>query len=254
MADQGVAADLAQGDGQELPLQLDGPGLHPGLPHLAHELPGGAQLLLGQGVVLVEDLVELLPEGFHRLRVLRGEGTEAGVGIELAELIDMVALAGVPPAGKGDEVLRPVEVVLPQPVVVHGGVGVALHQVLPLLRGHHAEGGSDPLLQAPAVDLVQGGVDVPLPRQGHRVVEEVAGVFGVVEDHQTAIGLGEHRMPVGPPHELDPHGVLAQAVGAAAVVLAQPCRAFHLDRFKIQHTGIAFTSLSLKFKKVQALF
>lgn len=106
----------------------------------------------------------------------------------------MVALTGVAAAGEARQILRPVQVVLPQPVIIHGGVGVALHQMLPLLRGHHAENGDHPLLHAPPVDLVQRGVHIPLPRQGHRVVEDVAQMAAAVEHHQTAVALRVGRV------------------------------------------------------------
>ena len=186
---------------------------------------------------------QLLPEGLHLVRVLPGDGAVDGLGVELAELVDVVALAGVPPPGEGHEVLRPVEVVLPQPVVVHHRVGVAVHEVLPLLLGHHAEDGGDAVLPAPVVDVVQGGVHIPHPRQGDGVVEDVAEVVALVEDHQAAVALGEGRVPVLAPHELHPRGVFAQAIVALAVVLAQPGHVFQLHGSEFQHNILTFPLL-----------
>ena len=168
------------------------------------------------------------------------------VGIELVEFVDVVALAGVVASGEGGQVPGVVNIVLPQPVVVHGDVGVPLHQAFPLLLRHHAEGRRDALLHAPRVNLVQGGVHVALPRQGDGEVKHAAIVGAVVEHNETAVGLGEFRMPVLPPHELHAQGVLAQAVGALAVIFAQEGGAGFADGFEFQHK--ISCSLSLLFE------
>ena len=144
------------------------------------------------------------------------EWAKAGC-VELDGKLIAIALAEV----CGDTLVCHVEKALPQyEGVVHGGIGVALHQPFPLRFRHHAEGGRRAVFHAPGVDLVQGGVRVPLVRQGNGEVEHGPMVGAVVEDHQTPVGFGKLRMPVVPPHELDAEGVLAQAVGALAVVFA----------------------------------
>ena len=218
-------------------------GLCPLYPCLFHTPPGVTDFHFRLGVLLVEHLVEFMPEIFYSGAVGGSQLPINRTGIELAEFVDMVALAGVSAAGEGGEVLRAVEVVLPEAVVVHGGVGVALHQPLPLRFRHYAEGGGNSLFHAPGVDLVQGGICVALARQGNGEVEHGAVVGAVVEHHQTAVGFGKLRMPVVPPHELDAQGVLAQTVGALAIVFAEKRGVGFADRSEFQHT--VFCSLSL---------
>ena len=239
MAHQGIPADLRQGDGNELAVQLHTAGFGPCRAHLLHEAAGVADLQLGVGVLLVEHLVKFVPEGVYGVAVGLRQLPVDRVGVELAELVDVVALAGVVPPGEGGEGFAGVEVVLPEAVAVHGGVGIPLHQALPLVLRHHAEGGRYALLHAPLVDVVQGGVHVPLAGEGDGEVKHGPIVGAVVEDHQAAVALGKLGFPVVLPHELDPQGVFAQAVGALTVIFSQQGGVLFINRGELQHKDFA---------------
>ena len=234
VADQSASADLPQGDGDEFSLQLQRTGQHPGFPNLAGQLPGVAQLLFCHGVFLVEGQVKLVPKGLQLFAVGFGDGTKDSGGIELVEFIDVVALAGVPAAGKGGEILGVVQVVLPGAAVGDGGIGVAMEQYRQGILRHGLKGGEDAIGAAVVVNLVQGGIQVGAVVQGHRVIEGSTAVVGIA-DNETAIGFRKAGVHVVAPHELDTHRVFTQPVGTIFVILAKSRTAFYIDWFEDQH-------------------
>ena len=218
--DEGVAAPLRQRQGNELFPVEHAAGHEPVLVHHAKHLLSQLQLVPGLGIVPLGELrLVVPPERVNDVPVLRRQGAEAGLRPLGAELIDVVALAGIPASGKELQVLPVIHVVPPGPHVADPHIRIAGQQPGRLALRHHGDHRRNALLQAVGFDLRQGLVLIAL-RAGHRIVEYHLAV-DVVAHHQAARCLRPGGMERVSPHELRAHGILAKAVIAALIIAPQ---------------------------------
>ena len=221
--DQRVAALFRQRQADQLLSVKKPPRKEAGFPRQLQHLPGQGQLVQGLGIVALGELrLIVLPEPLDHRLVRRRQGPEGGLRPAGAELVDMIALTGVAAAGEKLQVLPVVHIVLPGAYIADLGVGIAGQQPgSPALR-NHGDHRREPLLQAVSLNGLQSGVLIAL-RPGHRVVKDHLSA-DLVADYQAARRLGPAGVQHAPPHELGAHGVLAQTVIAALIVLPQPGR------------------------------
>ena len=220
MDDQGLAALLCQGQGNELlPHEHAAADKVGAVQHFQHLL-SPAQLVAGHFVVRLHKLLlVVLPEGLDGGGVLRAQPPELRLRPLGAELLDVVALAGVPPPRKKLQVLAVVHVVPPGAVVADADVRIAGKEMADLGLGNDRVVEGHALDRAPALDGVQSLVHISL-RAGDGIVEAVLP-RSAAADHETPVGL----RPVGiqrlTPHKAGAHGIFAKAVIAVFIVAAQ---------------------------------
>ena len=194
---------------------------------------GERQLVLRRFRRFLEDLGILLPEALDERQVLLPQRAEARLGVELAELVDMVALAAVVAAGELAQVVRFIEIVAPGARIVKMEVRVTHEQLSRLLARHDGQLQRDPLLHAVLFDGAERGVLITVrPRNG--IVEAVLAVNAVFHD-QAAGSLGILRVQMPAPHQLDQRGILAQLIVAVLIVAAQTGHIPLRNGFECQH-------------------
>ena len=221
--DEGVADDLADGDGGDLAVDLhEAADLGEVVEH-GEEGLGGVELLLGEeGILGVLARGVLAEEVVDSGDVGGGHGAVEGLGVGAAELGDVVALAGEAAAGVVDEVGEVVEVVAPGAGVGDGHVAaVAAGEEGEALGGDGAEDEGDALGDAPGLDGGEGaelGVLVGVGVDG--VGEAGLAAVGGAED-EAALGLGVGGVGVGAPHQEEAEGVVGHAEGVALHVAAE---------------------------------
>ena len=201
-------------------------------------LPGQLQLLHRQRAGLVELRLVIRPEGGQPGILRVGEGDKLRIGVIPAELVDVVALAAVPPSGEAGQLLRVVEVILPHPLVGDAEAGVAQTQTGELVLRHNGQAEGQLFGGAVALDGRQGRVHIAL-RPGDGVVEHGVAV-DVIADDQAARRLGKGRVQMAAPHELHAQGVFAQAVVTVFVIGAQMRAVFGSQFLELQHTNLTF--------------
>ena len=216
---QRAAALLRQAYGHQPTLRQHTAGAEPACADQGEHLLRQHQLLYRQGAGLVELCRVVLPEGCQPGVGVVDQGGELRVGVVPAELVDMVTLAAVPPAGESRQLLCAVEIVLPRPLADDAAAGVAQHQLRGLVLRYHGQHQGKALLGAPALDGAQSALRVAVGA-GDGVVKDVLALDAVADD-KAARRLREAGVQVPTPHELDAQGVLAQAIVAGFVIPAQ---------------------------------
>ena len=191
------------------------------------------QLPLGPGALLLKLRAVICPEGLQKSAVFRSQGDKFRAGMFLIELVDVVALTAVAPAGKPSQILRVIKVVLPHPLIGDGDPGPPQGQLAGLGLRYHRENGTDTLLPAIVLHGSQRGVYVAAGT-GDGVVE-LGHTVKTVADDKTAVGDGVFRVQVVTPHVFHAGAVFAQTVGAGFIVGPQQRHGLCGDRGKIQH-------------------
>ena len=197
---QRAAALLRQADGHQTALRQHASGAEPAGIQQGEHLLGQGQLLLGQRAGLVELRLVVRPERRQAGIVGIGERHKRRIGIVAAELIDVVALAAVPPSGELGQIFGVVEVVLPWPLADDGDAGVAQHQLGCLVLRHHGQHQRQLLVAAVLFDGSESRAGVAL-RSQNGVVEHVLPLDAVADD-KAARRLCEPGVQVVPPHQL----------------------------------------------------
>ena len=211
-----AAALLAHADGDQAPLMEQAAGHEPITGEVAQHLLSQAQLVFRNGILLGELRPVILPELFQKRLVRPGQGHILRIGEELAEFIDMVALAAVTAAREVCQVLPAIDIVLPGALTNEPHHRVAEEHPPGLPLRHHGDHRAHSLLGAVFFDEGQGRIHISL-RAGNREIKLVTAIYFVANDQaarRLAIGRAQHAAP----HELHAHGILAQAVVTIYIV------------------------------------
>ena len=219
MDDQGVAALFRQTHGHQPTLRQQAAAQQPALRQQPGQGLGIGQLPLGVEAGFLELLLIVPPEVLDEGHVLPGKDHEPGIGVLLAELVDVVALAAVFPPGKGGHILRPIQVILPVALVGQPEPGPAQQQLRGLLLRHHGDHRRRSRLGAVFLNGRQGGIHVAAGAR-HRKVEYPLAVHPVADNEASRL-LGEGGPQVQAPHELCSGGIFTQVIVAPVVVAAQ---------------------------------
>ena len=186
---QRVAATLAETERhQPLPVEQTARA-EPAGAQQTEQLLRVAQLAPGAGAVLVKLRLIVAPETLNEGAIRHCERHEARVRKLLAELVDVVALAAVAPAGKRREVLGAVEIVLPCALVDDVYARIAQRQPPRLLLRHDRDDRRDTLLRAVVLDGGKRGVHVAVLTGDREVKQRLA--MQLVADNQAARGFGK---------------------------------------------------------------
>ncbi|MPM43887.1 hypothetical protein SDC9_90564 [bioreactor metagenome] len=240
--DKGITAPLRQCQSNHLvPIQ-----------HSAAEKPWPVQLIqhpLGQlqlsrcsGIVPLGKLSAVIrPKLVNQRHVRRRQRSEHRVRAGGSEFLDMVALAGIPPSGKGLQIFRFIQIVPPGTHIAHRSVRVALEQPRRFRLGDHRDYRRRSGFHAPVLYGRESRVLVPL-RTGNRVVKHHL-FLRPVANNQAARGFRESRKEVLPPHQLRPCGIFAQSIIAVFIIPAQKLSMLGGDRRKTQHVLKSFLGL-----------
>ena len=233
MAHQRVTAFFRQRHGQQTALPQDAAGTEDAGVQMGEHLLRQHQLSLGPGALLLELCAVIRPEVCQKRTVRPGQRNKFRTGMFLIELVDVVALTAVMPAGKPSQILRVIKVVLPHPLIGDGDPGPPQGQLAGLGLRYHRENGTDTLLPAIVLHGSQRGVYVAAGT-GDGVVK-LRHAVELVADDKTAVGDGVFRVQVVTPHVFDAGAVFAQTVGAGFIVGPQQRHGLCGDRGKIQH-------------------
>ena len=237
MDNQRVPAFFAQGQGnQPFPVKHSAPEEPRPVRH-GHHLFGQRQFRQClAAAVFGKFLLEVLPEPRNGLGVPFGtEGAEDRLRPLGAEFLDVVPLAGIPPAGKQLEILPVIQIVPPCADVAHQHIGVPRQQHRRLLLRNDGNLRLDALLHAVGLNGGQRRLLVPL-RPGHRIVEgHPPPAFA--PDDQAACRLCPCVVQGLPPHEFHSGGVFAQGVGTVFVIAPQGGRVPGRDVLECQHNS-----------------
>ncbi len=225
---QRVAAALRHGDGEEPAVQLHAADEEVRAAGHAEHFLGAAQLVFRRVGRLGEDGLVVTEELRDERQVALPERAEGGVGIELAELVDVVALSGVAASGKVAQILGGVDIVAPD------ARGKALRLVL---RDDGEDEGNIPLA-AVVLDERERRVLIAVGA-GNGVVEAILTVDEIADD-QAARALRPRGVQVAAPHELDEGRVFAELVFATFIVAAQAGNVPLRDRSKGEHRVFLF--------------
>ena len=214
----------------------------PGLVHHSQHLLRQFQLIPCLGVVPLGELpLVIRPEAPDSLRVLSGQASELRIRTQGTEFLDVVPLTGVPPPGKELQVLPVIHIVPPGTDVADADIGIPGQQPGCLTFRHHGDHRQDSLLQTVLLDGGEGGVLVSL-RTGHRVVEHPAAIM-LVPHHQAPGDLRPGGVQHRPPHQLSPHGILAETIFAIRIILPQFSAILYRYGLKLVHKLILFLIL-----------
>ena len=110
---------------------------------------------------LLEHLCIVLPEALDERQVVLSQRAELRLGIELAELVDVVALAAVVAAGKLAQIICLIEVIAPGARIVEMEVRIAHQELCRLLARHNGELKRDTLLHTVILDGAERRILVP---------------------------------------------------------------------------------------------
>ena len=206
--DQGLAALFRKRQGNELIPVEHAAGQEPGLACHGQHLLGQLQLVPGLGVVPLGELrLVVLPESLDDRLIVLAQGAELGIRPLGAELIDVVALAGIAPAGEQLQILPIVHIVPPGAHVAHVHIGIAAQKPPRLALGHHGDHRGDALLQAVILDQIQRRILVPF-RTGNGIVKDHLPVDAVAHDEASG-RLRPGGVEGTAPHKLGTHRVFA---------------------------------------------
>ena len=235
---QRVAAALRHGDGEEPAVQLHAADEEVRAAGHAEHFLGAAQLVFRRVGRLGEDGLVVAEELRDERQVALPERAEGGVGIELAELVDVVALSGVAASGKVAQILGGVDIVAPDARGGKAEVGVARGKALRLVLRDDGEDEGNIPLAAVVLDERERRVLIAVGA-GNGVVEAILTVDEIADD-QAARALRPRGVQVAAPHELDEGRVFAELIFAAFIVAAQAGNVPLRDRSKGEHRVFLF--------------
>ena len=158
---QRLAAALGHRNRNEASFILHAAGIEPRHPRQAQHRLGKRQFVLCRRRGLFKYLRVVLPEALDQRQVCLSQRAELRLGIELAEFVDVVALAAVVAAGELAQIVRLIEIVAPGARIVEMEVRIAQQQSRRLLARHNGELKRDTLLHTVILDGAERRILVP---------------------------------------------------------------------------------------------
>ena len=234
MVDQRFTAALGKAKRKEPSVQLHAADAKTRLPGKPEHFFCKHQLALRARRVLGKYRLIIAPELLDERQILLPQHAKACVRVEPAELVDVVALSAVMPAGKVAQAVRLVKIVAPCAKVGHADMRIARKKLPRFFLRHNGDRQLPARFHTVVLDHAERRVLVAV-RAGHGIVKAEPAVNAVFY-HEAACGFGILRMQMSAPHELYAGAVFAQAIAAIFVIAAQLGKITLRDGFEGEHS------------------